>query len=97
VEIAQSFLGDIASLVMFALLIAGTMKVFQMASDMREIKDVLSDIRRNTQRVSAPAASQAAGPASPMTPEELVRAVHAQKFSDDEFPVLDRVVLPPQS
>jgi hypothetical protein len=96
VEFVQSFVGDVASLVVFVLLIAGTMKVFQMSTDMREIKDILKDIKRNTQQVAmaAPAAAPAMG--NQVTAEELVRAVNAQNFSGDEFPVLEPVVIPPQ-
>jgi hypothetical protein len=99
-----AFIGQIISLVIFGLMVAGVMKVFQMAGDMREMKELLRDIKRNTSlgpatssvTTPAPVAQPAAGGFSPqMTPEELVRAVHAQKFSDDDFPALEPTVLPP--
>ena len=43
------FLGVGTTLVMFALVVAGVMKVFQIAADVRDLKDVTKDIRRNTQ------------------------------------------------
>jgi len=83
------FLGAGTTLVMFALVIAAVMKIFQLASDVRELKDVLQDIRRNTLESARPpvAVSPMAGLSSaPPTPEELVRAVHSQTFGDD-FPL----------
>jgi len=118
VGIAQVFLGDVLSIVLFVLVVAAIMKVFQMAGDLRESKEILKDMRRAQQAASplvtmvpAPLAqpetslpslqsalvdSAPPAPRPQITPEELVRAVHAQKFSDDEFPALDPVVLPPQ-
>jgi hypothetical protein len=83
-------LGVGSTLVMFFLVIAGVMKVFQVASDVRELKEVLQDIRRNTQPAVVPAhaapAAAFSGSGGVPTPEELVRAVHAQSFGDD-FPL----------
>lgn len=127
------FLSLATSLVALALVVAAVMKVFQLASDIRELKDVLKDIRRNTQGLAHPSVDhppvpsqlQALGqlpaldhvqavhpetmlsqappdlgitqdpplyPGLPTvgripTAEELVRAVHAQHFGDDEFPL----------
>jgi hypothetical protein len=72
---------------------ASALKIFQMASDVREVRDLLKEIRRNLQNLAQPPLAQAAvspGPGLPPgvpTPEELVRAVHAQNFSGDEFPI----------
>ncbi len=52
-------LGVGSTLVMFFLVIAGVMKVFQVASDVRELKEVLQDIRRNTQHPALVAARSA--------------------------------------
>jgi len=80
------FLGAGTSLVMFALVVAGVMKLFQIASDVREMKDALLEIRRNTKdQVRLPATPGLSASGAP-TPEELVRAVHAQTFGDD-FPL----------
>ncbi len=81
------FLGAGTTLGMFALVVAGVMKLFQLASDVHELKDVLQDIRRNTQPHAAPSlGTSALGVSGAPTPEELVRAVHAQTFGDD-FPL----------
>jgi hypothetical protein len=83
------FLGAGTTLAMFGLIVAAVMKLFQLASDVRELKDVLQDIRRNTLDPSrtfaagTPALNTSTGVP---TPEELVRAVHAQSFGDD-FPL----------
>jgi hypothetical protein len=114
---AQAFLGDVVSVLFFVMLAAGMMKVFQMAGDVREMKDLLKDIKRNTGQVPAPVSAAApmasatptlpsapisapmstpAPPMPTMTPEELVRAVHAQKFTDDDFDVMEPVFPPRQ-
>jgi hypothetical protein len=108
-EIVQAFLGAVINILMVALVVAGLLKVFQMAGDLREMKDVLKDIKRNTAQIPPPvsavatvASAEPARSSSPipptpaMTPEELVRAVHAQKFTDDNFDVLE-TTFPPRS
>lgn len=81
------FLGAGTTLAMFALIVAAVMKLFQLASDVHELKDALQDIRRNTQQHVAPSlGAPALGASGVPTPEELVRAVHAQSFGDD-FPL----------
>jgi hypothetical protein len=83
-------LGAGTTLAVFGLIAAVVMKLFQIASDVRDMKGVLQDIRRNTQDSVRPfAAAGAVLPGSTPgvpTPEELVRAVHAQSFGDD-FPL----------
>ena len=88
----QDFLGGIDNLVMFFLVVAAVWKLFQMATDLHEIKDALLDIKRNTQEMTPPAMPS---PAGALSPEELVRQVHQQNFADDT-PVLDPTVLPPR-
>jgi hypothetical protein len=78
-------IGAGTTLVMFGLVVASVMKLFQLASDVRELKGVLLDIRRNTQGPVGLPAAPALGLSGVPTPEELVRAVHAQSFGDD-FP-----------
>ena len=90
----QEFLGGIANLVMFFLVIAAVWKLFQMGGDLHEIKDALQDIKRNTQEFPGPIAASG-GSSAELTPEELVRRVNQQTFSDDT-PVLDPTVLPPK-
>ena len=54
----QLAVGQVISLIVFGLLVAGVLKAFQMAADLGEIKDLLRDIKRNTQDVSAERASE---------------------------------------
>lgn len=86
----SDLLGVGTSLVMFFLVVAGVMKLFQLATDVRELKDVLQDIRRNMKHPAPAPPALPEGFAVPTpgapTPEELVRAVHAQTFGDD-FPL----------
>jgi hypothetical protein len=91
VGIAQAFIGDIVSIILFVLVTTGVMKVFQIATDVHEMKDALLDIKRTTQdAVALPvAAQQAAQPPvlesqrPVITPEELVRAVHSRAYRED--------------
>lgn len=80
------FLGGVTSLFGFLLLLAAVYKVFQMSTDLRETKELLQDIKRNTQDLlpRRPAESYS----GPISPEELVRAVHAQSFEDAVSPEL---------
>jgi len=80
------FLGAGTTLAMIALIVVGVMKLFQLASDVRDLKGVLQDIRRNMQGSASLPATPALGVSGVPTPEELVRAVHAQNF-DDDFPL----------
>jgi hypothetical protein len=79
-------LGAGTSLVMFGLVIAAVMKLFQVGNEVREMKDVLQEIRRNMQNPTGVPVVQSMGLSGTPTPEELVRAVHAQSFGDD-FPL----------
>jgi len=85
--VISEFVGVLISYLMFGLVVAGVIKIFQLASDVRELKGVLVDIRRNTQEpIRLPVAPAALGVSGAPTAEELVRAVHAQTFGDD-FPL----------
>jgi hypothetical protein len=104
VGLAQAFIGDIVSIILFVLVATGIMKVFQIATDVREMKDALLDIKRNTQdAVALPVAARQAAPPpglepqrAPMTPEELVRAVHSRAYRDDDYSALEPTA-PPRS
>jgi hypothetical protein len=93
VDILPALLGSATTLILFLCVAAGLMKLFQIAGDLRELKDVLQDIKRNTQDLGL--ARPASAPSEPLSPEALVRAVHAQ--SDLDSLTLDSTVLPPQS
>ena len=80
---------SIVSIITFAIFAAGVMKVFQMATTLSEIKDLLTSIKLNAPIDAAmrPAAGLAVGPPtlrpSVQSGEEMLRAV----LSDLEHPV----------
>ncbi len=92
-DFLPALLGSATSLVLLLCVGAGLMKLFQIAGDVRELKDVLHDIKRNSQDLGSPRVMSA--PSDPLSPEALVRAVHAE--SDVDSLTLDASVLPPRS
>ncbi len=92
-DLLPALLGSATTLILFFCVIAGVIKIFQISTDVRELKDVLQDIRRNTQDLGV--ARPASPEAGPLSPEALVRAVHAQ--SDIDSLTVDPSVLPPRS
>jgi hypothetical protein len=72
-----------------ALVLAGVIKTFQVATEVREIKDAIQELRRNAQASARPTPEPAdfgAFRQNPPSPEELVRAVNSQSYAD-KFPV----------
>ena len=69
----QVVVGSVTSLLLYGLLIAGVYKAFQVHAELGEIKELLRDIRRNTE--AHPSGAPALAPASP---EDLIRAIHRQ-------------------
>jgi hypothetical protein len=71
-----------------ALVMASVIKTFQVATDVREIKDAIQELRRNAEASSRPTPEPTGFGAihqNPPSPEELVRAVNAQSYGD-KFP-----------
>lgn len=50
----QVVVSGVVTVVVYAMIVAGVMKLFQIATDLGEIKDALNEIRRNTQDVVPP-------------------------------------------
>jgi hypothetical protein len=69
----QLIVSGIGSLVVYGLVIAAVYKLFQIATDLAEIKDALQDIKRNVQDVVPPPGWAPA--AQPSSPESLMRAL----------------------
>jgi hypothetical protein len=72
-----------------ALVMASVIKTFQVATDVREIKDAVQELRRNAQASVRPPSEPTdfeAKHQSPLSPEDLVRAVNAESYGD-KFPV----------
>jgi hypothetical protein len=70
----QVIFSAFGSLVVYGLVIAAVYKLFQIATDLSEIKDTLQEIRRNTQ-YTPPAGWTSASKQS--SPESLMRALAA--------------------
>ncbi len=68
---AQIVVNGLVSVVAYALLAFGIFKIYSIANDVSEIKDLLRDIKRNTEDLPV-----AAAPRSQST-EALLRAVNA--------------------
>lgn len=76
--------------IMYALILVSVFKVYQMGTDVAEMKELLRDIKRNTSReaqVPVAAASPVAPP--PLSPEALVRAVHAASYEELDAEIAD--------
>ena len=79
-------LGMATTLFIFGLMVANVLKTFQVATEVREIKEAIQELRRNAQNATRPQAGLSnfnAMPQNSPSPEELVRAVNAQSFTDE--------------
>jgi hypothetical protein len=92
VNFLAAFVGEMMSIAALVLLVVGVMKVFQLARELREVKGLLSEIKRNMQVQNVAAARP--DPQEPISPEDFVRAVHSQSY---EEAVMEPPVLPPHS
>jgi hypothetical protein len=72
--ILQAMVSSTIAMVAYALLVAGVYKVFKIAGDLAEIKDLLRDIKRNTQDPVAPGNASSV----PQSHEELLRALESR-------------------
>lgn len=92
------FLSLATTLTSFTLIIAAVLKMYQIGGDLRDIKQMMAQnqLAKNgthadpiPARMPAAVTGSAPGEASGATisPEELVRAVHAQSFKGEDFPV----------
>lgn len=72
-------ISEIVSIVLYSLVICGVYKLFQIGVDVSEIRDLLRDIKRNTQD-ALPVPSQA------QSPVPLSRAVNSYTADPDPAP-----------
>lgn len=74
----ESIISGGLTVVVYALILVSIYRVFQIGTEVGEIKELLKDIKNNTagaEAHTAPAASS-----RPESPEALVRAVHAASY-----------------
>jgi len=79
-EMMGAAFANVINIVIFALMVAGVMKIFQVATTLNEIKDVLKDVRRENQIIAPPVASSpsAMHAAAMQDPDALIRALSAE-------------------
>jgi hypothetical protein len=80
----QVLVSGLATLVVYGVIVAGVVKLFQIANDLGEIKEALLDIKRNALDVS-PAVLAARSPQIPALLTALARP-HAPSASPVESP-----------
>ena len=84
-----TIVGGGLTLIFYAVILALAYRIFQMASDVTEIKELLRDIKRNT-AASADAPVQALGTGvRPDSAEALVRAVHRASYQEIDDAIAD--------
>jgi hypothetical protein len=92
----QAIVSSVISIFFYAMMIAAVWKLFQMATDLSEIKTLLADIRRNSTQSEARSIAPAtripepppilAGPISLESAEALLREVAAESHAAQTEP-----------
>ena len=77
-EALHLVIDGLVSIVAYALLIFGVYKIYQVSTEVAEIKEIVRDIQRNTDAAALVNAGR------PQTPEALVRAINAASLSPAE-------------
>jgi hypothetical protein len=77
------------TVVIYALVVVSIYRVFQIGSDVGEMKELLKDIKNNTASSALPAGSTVAS--RPESAEALVRAVHAASYQQIDEAIADTV------
>ena len=76
--IIPEMLSTLMTMVVMGCIIGGVFKLFQIATDLREMKDLLRDIKRNSSDALQPVA---APPPQVDSTESLMRAVHGDSYT----------------
>jgi hypothetical protein len=79
---AQEIISGLMSTIVYAVIAFAVIKVYAISVEVSEIKELLKDIKRNTED-HAPAAFAAHA----TSPESLIRAVHASSYPDSGYPI----------
>jgi hypothetical protein len=74
----QAVVSGVVTIVVYTLILFGIFKVFQIAGQVSEIKDLLQDIKRNTQDIAPSALVHS------QSPESLMRAVSAAEYPSSD-------------
>jgi len=77
--VIQAVVSSGVTIVVYAVILAGVYKLFQIATDVGEMKDLLRDIKRNTQEIPAPHPEATRVSRSP---EDLLRSLSAESYPD---------------
>ena len=83
----QVAVSSVMSIVVYSLLLFGAFKVVQIATELSEIKELLKDIKRNTEDNSPTALSAV------RSPENLMRAVAAATYPPPDYPEVPAITL----
>jgi hypothetical protein len=78
----QVAISGIMTILVYTVILFGVFKIFQIATDLSEIKEVLKDIKRASEDHSPAALSTA------RSPESLLRAVSAASYPPPDLEVL---------
>ena len=76
-EPLQFIISGVFTIIGYGMILFAVYKIFQIGTEVTEIKTLLQDIRRNTSVAPSTASF-------PHSPESLVRAVHSASYSDLE-------------
>lgn len=77
---AQELISGLMSTLVYVVIAFAVIKVYAISVEVSEIKELLRDIKRNTEDRLPPAFSSQAA-----SPESLVRAVHASSYPDSSY------------
>jgi hypothetical protein len=79
---AQEVITGLMSTIAYAVIVFAVVKIYAISVEVSEIKELLRDIKRNTEdHLPSALAPHAA------SPESLIRAVHASSYPDSVYPV----------
>ena len=77
----QAVIGSVVSIAFYSLMLYGIYKIFQISTEISEMKDLLRDIKRNTEEIPP------AGPARPQSHEDFMRTL-----ADEAARVPDEII-----
>jgi hypothetical protein len=84
----ESILTGGLTVIVYTLILVSIYRVFQIGTDVGEIKELLKEIKRNTAPVESQRAAATMGSHAPESAEALVRAVHSASYQE----IVDSVV-----